>query len=171
MLKFVSICSRESKNEDELVDQLKKLLHIILACEGKEEGRVRVHENSLPIMKCIVALLSLNYEQLEQELNNAYGNKLVTYSDQVLINYFEVMKSYKEVETNHQGENVFENFTYFVDCMIAMAKQPHLKGFFYSLKAMAQATVAEEASSKLSRELKIALLLAPVAGQSIIAKN
>lgn len=59
-------------------------------------------------MKCFVAILSLNYEQLEQELNYAYvSNRFAVYSDQVLINYFEVMKVYREVELNHQGENVF----------------------------------------------------------------
>ena len=32
LIKFISVCSKESTNEDALVDQLKKLLHIIMAC-------------------------------------------------------------------------------------------------------------------------------------------
>lgn len=76
------------------------------------------------------------------ELNYAYvSNRFSAYSDQALINYFEVMKVYREVELNHQGENVFENFLEFVNGMIGFVKEPELKGFFYGLKAMAGAIV------------------------------
>ncbi len=88
-------------------------------------------------MKCMVSLLSLNYEQLEQQLNIASGKRIQAYTDSIIINYFELMRIYREVEVNHQGENVYENFTYFVDCMIGLVKQPFMKGYFYALKAMA----------------------------------
>ena len=33
LLKFISICSKSSSSEDELIDQLSKLLNIIHTCE------------------------------------------------------------------------------------------------------------------------------------------
>ena len=52
---------------------------------------------------------------------------------------------------NHQGENVFENFVEYINGMIGVVKEPHLKGFFFGLKAMAGAIVAEETATALSR--------------------
>jgi hypothetical protein len=49
-------------------------------------------------MSCIKCLMSADYERLEQEITLACNNnKVLTYSDQLLINYFEVMRAYKEV--------------------------------------------------------------------------
>ena len=115
-------------------------------------------------------MLSLNYEQLEIELSNASNNRFVTYSDQVLINYFEIMRVFREVQVNHQGENVYETFVEYVNNMMMLVKEPILKGFFSSLKAMGGAIVAEESATKLSRELKYALLLNPESGKRILKK-
>lgn len=52
------------------------------------------------------------------------------------------MRVFREVQQNHQGENVFENFTEYVNNMLAIVKEPVLKGFFSSLKAMAGAIIA-----------------------------
>ena len=110
-----------------------------------------VHSNALTVMKCMIAMLSVNYEQLEEELNSAMVNRLVTESDQILINYFEMMRISREVEQNYQTEGVFEEFTLYVNSMIDSSKDPTLKGFFYFLKAMAQTAISEEGEQKLSR--------------------
>lgn len=102
-------------------------------------------------------------------MNLASENRFATESDQILINYFEVLRAYKEVEQNHQAEGVFENFTVYVTSMIETTKNPTLKGFFVSLQAMAN-TLLTDQSSKLSRELKIALLLSPASGRAILTQ-
>lgn len=49
-------------------------------------------------MKCMLSILTINYENLESELNEAMDNlKFVTENDQFLINYFEILRAYKEV--------------------------------------------------------------------------
>jgi hypothetical protein len=53
--------------------------------------------------------------------------------------------------------------------MMKMVKEPIMKGFFYALKAMAG--TGQENEGGLSREFKYALLMAPVAGKSILKKE
>lgn len=107
LLSFISASSRPSQTEEQLVEQLKELTSIVSDCE--QEGQVQ--SNALTVMKCMVAMLSLSSQQLEEELSMAADNRYATTSDQILINYFEVMRAYKEVENNYQAEGVFEDFT------------------------------------------------------------
>lgn len=102
-------------------------------------------------MKCMLSILTINYENLESELNEAMDNlKFVTENDQFLINYFEILRAYKEVQNQGQGEGSYENFEMYIDEMIKSVKEPLYKGFFYMLKAMARIIVErdEEIDSK-----------------------
>ena len=56
LLLFISLASKKVSSEEELVEQLKQLLEIVSECEV-EAG---VQANTLAVMKCLIAMLSLN---------------------------------------------------------------------------------------------------------------
>ena len=45
----------------------------------------------------MISMLNFNNEELEAELAMATNNRFVTYSDQLIINYFEIIKEYRDL--------------------------------------------------------------------------
>ena len=72
------------------------------------------------------------------------------------------------MEQNPATEGAYENFTLFIDQVIGFAREPIYKGFFLSLKAMAEGIVSAEDKMKLGRWIKESLLLSPESGKKII---
>lgn len=113
-------------------------------------------------------MLTDSFDDIETELNRAsQTNKVVTYSDQILINFFEVIRLYKAAETNPNGEKVIDTFNYMCECMVDLAKEPLLKGFFLSLKGIVASFTLGETHTK-DRNLKLAMLLSPQASKSLL---
>ena len=98
---------------------------------------------------------------MEIELGNAAKKKIVTYSDQVLINFFEIMRLYKEVETNPNKEGVIEEFAIYVEQMILLVKDPFYQGFFHSLKALVNSIIVPDESFVHDKNLRMAMILSP----------
>ncbi len=89
----------------QLIEQYNCMLEIIGECGS--EGALLVHPNAVYYMKCMACMLTLNYEQLDIELGESSEGRFVTHSDEILINYFEIMRLFREVQVNPQGEGVF----------------------------------------------------------------
>lgn len=74
---------------------------------------------------------------MESQLSSAAEKcRIVSYSDRVIINFFEVLKLYRTVESNPNEEGVAESFTYMVDSMLAIVQDSTFRGFFLSLKGI-----------------------------------
>lgn len=82
------------EEEEGLVQQIVTLTQLIDSAEGK------VHPNTEVILQCSKHLLTNNYDYVEAELSRAEQLNLTDYSDRVLINMFEIIKSYKIAEGN-----------------------------------------------------------------------
>ena len=62
--------------------------------------------------------------------------RVSTYSDQILINLFELLKLYKAAETNPNGEGVIQSFELMANSMLGLTEDPKLKGFILGLKGI-----------------------------------
>lgn len=68
---------------------------------------------------------------------------MVTYSDKILINFFEIILRLKDADNNPNGDGIIDSFVISADYMIAIARDPLMKGFFQSLKGIISLKTAE----------------------------
>ena len=88
-----------------------------------------------------------------------------------MINYYEIMRLYKEVEGNPNKDGVIENFAIYIEQMILLCKDNlFYQGFFYSLKAMVNSIIVPEEPFNQDRNLKMALMLSPSASKVFLRK-
>jgi hypothetical protein len=92
-------------------------------------------------------------------------NKVVSYSDKILLNFFETILQFKAADNNPNGEGVIESFVYTADCMIGIAREPLIKGFFLSLKGIIGLKTSEEG---MNRSTKQSMLLSPIAAKCLL---
>lgn len=92
--------------------------------------------------------------------------RVTSYSDQILVNFFELLKGYKTAEVNPNGEGVIESFIYLADNMLTLIKEPLLQGFVLSLKGMVMSLLEGE-----SRSIKMAMLLSPAAAKGLLGHS
>ena len=93
--------------------------------------------------------------------------RITTYSDQILINFFEVLKQYRVAQSNPNGEGVIQAFLYLVDNQLQLLRQPLLRGFVLSLRGIIVGLVRE---GQQPNDIKMAMLLSPAAAKSLLSR-
>jgi hypothetical protein len=140
------------------VNQIVDLTQLSTFCQGKVSPTTEV------IMECACSQLGGSWEEVEAELvRAAEGVRISSYSDQVLVNFFEVLVQYRNAESNPNGEGVIEYFLYIADNMLMLVQEPLLRGFIFSLKGMIESLGEGEAQS-----IKLAMLLCPAATKPLV---
>ena len=143
------------------MNQIVELSEISNECQGVVSPSTEV------ILECTRCYLAGSLGEVEGELTRAAETiKICSYSDQLLINFFEVLIQYKNAERNPNGEGVMEYFMYMADNMLLMIKDPLLRGFVLGLKGMIESLAEGRANS-----IKMAMLLSPAAAKGLLTQG